>query len=46
VQPGEAPRLTMNDGDCPNPPGAPQPGKSSVRPGWPCSAALRGPHHT
>ena len=46
MQPGEAPRLTMNDGDCPDPPGGPQPGKSSVRPRWPCSAALPGPHHT
>ncbi len=45
VQLGEAPRLTMNDGDSPDPPGGPQRGKSFVRPRCPCSAVRRGPHH-
>jgi hypothetical protein len=45
VQLGETPRLTVNDGDRPNTPGGPQPGKSSVRARYPCSAVWRGPHH-
>ena len=45
VQLGETPRLTVNDGDRPNTPGGPQPGKSSVRVRYPCSAVRRGPHH-
>ena len=45
VQLGEAPRLTVNDGDRPDPPGGPQPGKSCVRPQCSCAAVRRGPHH-
>jgi hypothetical protein len=45
VQADEAPHFAVNDGDCPDPTGGPQPGKPSVRPRFSCAQLRRGPHH-